>query len=113
MYFLFEVANNFSKDLNITLYYLKLGEIMTTNINITVNEYTNRVLGVIKEKFGLNDKGEALNKFADLYGAEYVEPELKEEMIRDILRMDDEYVKKHPKGKAITLKELDALTGAK
>ena len=86
---------------------------MGTNINVTINEYANRVLGVIKEKFGLKDKGEALNKFADLYGAEYVEHEIKEDMLRDILRMDDEYFKKHPKGRAMSLKELDKLTGVK
>ncbi|MBI4141136.1 DUF2683 family protein [Candidatus Woesearchaeota archaeon] len=86
---------------------------MTTNINITINEYANRVLGVIKEKFGLKDKGEALNKFADMYGEEYVDAEVKEDVLRNILRMDDEYFKKHPKGRAMSLKELDALTGAK
>ncbi len=84
---------------------------MTLNINVTINEYTGRVLGVIKEKFGLKDKGAALNKFAEMYGFEYVEPEIKEEIIKNILRMDDEYFKKHPKGKAMTLKELDTLTG--
>ncbi|MBI4142189.1 DUF2683 family protein [Candidatus Woesearchaeota archaeon] len=84
---------------------------MVTNINVTINEYTNRVLGVIKEKFGLKDKGEALNKFADMFGVEYVEREVKEEIIKDILRMDGEYFKKHSKGRAMSLKELDKLTG--
>ena len=84
---------------------------MTTNINITVNEYANRVLGVIKERFGLKDKGEALDKFARLYGEEYVEREMKEEFIRKILKMDEEYFKKHPKGRAMSFEELDKLTG--
>ncbi len=86
---------------------------MATNINVNVNEYANRVLGVIKEKFGLKDKGEALNKFAEMYGAEYVDAEIKENVLRDILKMDDEYFKKHPKGKAISVEELDKLTCGK
>ena len=50
-----------------------------TSMSITVNEYTNRVLGVIKEKFGLKDKAAALNKFADMFGEEFVEREVKDE----------------------------------
>lgn len=68
---------------------------------------------MIKERFGLRDKGEALNKFADLYGDEYVDAEVKEEVIRDILRMDEEYFRKHPKGRPVSLEELDKLTGVK
>ncbi len=84
---------------------------MATNLNIKVNEYTSRVLGVIKEKFGLKDKGEALNKFTEMYGEEYADQEVKEEIVKEILRMDQEYFTKHPKGKSMSLKELDGLTG--
>ncbi len=85
---------------------------MTVNLNVKITDYANRVLGVVKEKFGLQDKGEALDKFAELYGVEYVDSEVKEEVIREILRMDKEYFAKHPKGRAMSLQELDRLTGA-
>ena len=86
---------------------------MTVNLNVKITGYASRVLGVIKEKFGLRDKGEALDKFAELYGADYVDAEVKEEVIRDILRMDKEYFTKHPKGKAMNTQELDKITGTK
>ena len=49
---------------------------------IELNEYTNRVLGVLKAKHGLKDKSEAINKFAELYGDEIVEKEASEEYIK-------------------------------
>ncbi len=85
---------------------------MAANLNVLVDEYTNRVLGVIKEKFGLKDKGEALNKFAHMYGSEYVDAEVREEVVRSILHMDEEYFAKNPKGKAMSLDQLDKLTSA-
>ena len=35
-------------------------------VNLRVKGYTNRVLGVLKEMYGLNDKGKAMDKFAEL-----------------------------------------------
>ena len=37
-------------------------------LNLHVDAYTNRVLGVIKEAFGLKNKSEALRKFTEMYG---------------------------------------------
>ena len=53
-----------------------MGRAKTIAINAKVSDYTNRVLGVIKEKYGLRDKGEALDKFADIYGDEFVDKEV-------------------------------------
>ena len=78
-------------------------------LRATIDEYTSRVLGVIKEKFGLKDKGEALNKFAELYGAEFVEPEVRKEVITEILGISREHRIKHAK-RRMSLKELDSLT---
>lgn len=36
-------------------------------LNLHASDYTNRLLGVIKEMFGLKNKSEALNKFAELF----------------------------------------------
>ena len=88
------------------------GEFMATNLRASVSDYTNRVLGVIKEKYGLRDKSEALDKFAEMFGGEFVEPEMKEDVLRRILKICDEHEKKH-RNRRMTLKELDELCGVK
>ncbi|HLC92600.1 MAG TPA: hypothetical protein VJH23_02750 [archaeon] len=42
-------------------------------IDVKLNEYTNRVLRAVKKKYGLKNKGAALDKFVEIYGEEYVE----------------------------------------
>jgi hypothetical protein len=65
------------------------------NVNLYVDEYTNRVLGVIKEKYGLKDKSQALIYFAKTHGKEYVDPIVKDEFIKDNLKVSKEYIKKY------------------
>ncbi len=77
-----------------------------------INEYTNRVLGVIKEKYGLKTKSEALNIFALQYGEKYVEKEIKEELIREVQEIATKHDKKYPK-RIMTLEELDKICGLK
>ncbi|MGV8163121.1 MAG: DUF2683 family protein [Candidatus Nanoarchaeia archaeon] len=77
-----------------------------------INEYTNRVLGVIKEKYGLKTKSEALNVFALQYGEKFVEKEIKEELIRKVQKIATKHDKKHSK-RTMTLEELDKLCGIK
>ena len=48
-------------------------------MNLKVNDYTSRVLGVIKEKYGLKDKAQALDKFAQMCGQKYISAEDLEE----------------------------------
>jgi hypothetical protein len=64
-------------------------------VNLRVKGYTNRVLGVLKEMYGLNDKGKAMDKFAELYGGEFVEASVKDNLVRDIIRSCDAHVAKH------------------
>lgn len=64
------------------------------NMNVRVKPYTARVLGVIKEKYGLRNKDQALDKFAEMYGEEFAEQEIKEEVIRDIIRSTEAHMKK-------------------
>ncbi|MEK6924104.1 MAG: hypothetical protein AABW54_02610 [Candidatus Micrarchaeota archaeon] len=77
-------------------------------VNLRVGKRTNRVLGVMKERYGLRDKGAALDKFAELYGSELVEDEVKDELVRDIIRSCDKHVKKHGFRK-MSLVELDRI----
>jgi hypothetical protein len=64
-------------------------------MNVKVDEYTSRVLGVVKEKYGLNDKGEALDKFAEMYGEEFVDREVKEEIIKEVIESCNRHIKKY------------------
>jgi hypothetical protein len=81
-----------------------------TQFRAQIDDYTNRVLGVVKEKFGLKDKSDALNKFAEMYGEEFVEREVKDEFVTSILNIVGEHHKKYPK-RRMSLKELDEMTG--
>lgn len=80
----------------------------TVTMNVKVKEYTGRVLGVVKEKYGLKDKGEALDKFAEMFGEEFVEREVKEEVIREVIASCERHIKKYGFRK-MSLKELDEL----
>lgn len=82
-----------------------------TSMSITVNEYTSRVLGVVKEKFGLKDKAEALDKFADMYGEEFVNKEVRDEVVKEMIKDCEEWERKCKFKRKMTLKELDKLCG--
>lgn len=75
---------------------------------VELNDYTNRVLGIIKLKFGLRDKSDALNKFIELYGGEIMEKEASGEYTKKIISMTKKHLEKY-KDKKMTLQELDNL----
>ncbi|NQV09415.1 DUF2683 family protein [Candidatus Woesearchaeota archaeon] len=75
---------------------------------LNINEYTNKVLNVIKAKFDLKDKSEALNKFSEMYGDEMAEKEASDEYIKKIINIDEKHMKKYGY-KKMSLKELDKL----
>jgi len=77
---------------------------------ININDYANKVLNVVKAKFGLKDKSEAINKFLEMYGDEVVEKEASDEYIKKIIEIDEKHLKKY-KYKKMTLKDLDKLCG--
>jgi len=80
----------------------------TITMNVKVKDYTGRVLGVVKEKYGLKDKGEALDKFAEMYGDEFVDREVKEEVIKEVIESCNRHIKKYGFRKMST-SELDKL----
>jgi len=56
---------------------------------ININEHTNRILNIIKAKYGLKDKSTAIDLMATQYEEEILEPELKPEYVekaRKIMR---------------------------
>jgi Protein of unknown function (DUF2683) len=75
---------------------------------VELDEYTNRVLNVLKAKFGLKDKSEAINKFAEMYGEELVEKEANDQYVKKVLEIAEKHMKIHGNRK-MTLKELDRL----
>jgi oligoendopeptidase F len=77
---------------------------------LSLTEYTNRVLNVIKAKFGLHDKSEALNKFAELFGEELVDKEAKEKEIKELIKTCNNHFKKYSHRK-MSMRELDKLCG--
>ena len=78
---------------------------------LSMDEYTNKVLNVIKAKFDLRDKSEALNRFAEMYGDDVVEKEANDEYIKKVLEIDERHIKKYGY-KKMSIKELDKLCEA-
>ena len=54
---------------------------------VKIDDNTNRVLNVVKAKYGLNDKGEAIEFVVNKYIEQEDEPELKPEFIQKIRRI--------------------------
>ncbi len=49
---------------------------------IDVDERTNRILNIIKAKFGLKNKSEAIDLMAEQYEEKILEPELRPEYVK-------------------------------
>ncbi len=77
---------------------------------LTINDYSNKVLNMIKIKFDLNDKSEALNKFINLFGENIVEKQANDEYIKKIIKIEKSHLKKN-ETKTMSLEELDKLCG--
>ncbi len=55
---------------------------------INIDERTNRILNIVKAKYGLKDKSAAINRMAIEYEKEILEPELKPEYIEKLEEME-------------------------
>ncbi|MBI4116297.1 DUF2683 family protein [Candidatus Pacearchaeota archaeon] len=82
----------------------------TISARVELGDYANRVLGIIKIKYGLKDKSEALNKFIELYGQDILEKRATEEYVKKIITMSNNHFKKYGY-KKMSLRELDKLSG--
>ena len=51
---------------------------------IDIEDQTNRVLNIVKAKFGLKDKSEAINVMAEQYEKELLEPQLRPEYMEKL-----------------------------
>ncbi|MEW5759177.1 MAG: DUF2683 family protein [Candidatus Thermoplasmatota archaeon] len=57
---------------------------------IDLNEHENRVLNIVKGKFGLRNKSEAVNLIIKEYEKEFLEPELRPEYIEKMREREKE-----------------------
>ncbi len=55
---------------------------------ININESTNRLLNILKAKYDLKDKSQAIDKMAKQYEEEILEPELRPEYIEKIKKIE-------------------------
>lgn len=51
---------------------------------ININEQANRVLNIVKAKYGLKDKSEAIMRVVESYEENFLEPELRPEYVGKI-----------------------------
>ena len=57
---------------------------------INIEDHTNRVLNIVKAKFGLKDKSEAINMMAEQYEQNILEPELRPEYVEKLSKIKNE-----------------------
>lgn len=55
---------------------------------INIDEHANRVLNIIKAKYGLKDKSQAINRLAQEYEKDLLEPKLRPEYVKKLQRID-------------------------
>ena len=75
---------------------------------INLDEYTTRVLDVVKGKYGLKNREDALNKFVREFGEEFVEPQVNEKYLEELDELVENHEKKY-KNRTMSLEELDQL----
>jgi hypothetical protein len=64
---------------------------------LKLNDYANRVLNVVKAKYALHDKSDALNKFVEIFGDEFVEKEASDAYIKKMIEIEKRHFQKHQK----------------
>jgi uncharacterized coiled-coil DUF342 family protein len=57
---------------------------------IDISQKTNRVINVVKAKYDLRDKSQAINKMAEEFEEFVLEPELRPEFIEKLRRIEKE-----------------------
>jgi len=57
---------------------------------VTIDERTNRIINIVKAKYGLKDKSQAINLMAQQYEERVLEPELKPEFIESLKASEKE-----------------------
>lgn len=69
---------------------------------IDIDENEDRILNIVKAKFGLKNKSQAVALMAKIYAGTFLEPELRPEYLEKLMRIDKE-------GEFISFKSIDEL----
>ena len=77
---------------------------------VELSKYSNKVLTVVKAKYDLKDKSQAINKFIETYGDNEVEHEVKDSYVKKLLEIEEKHFKKQGFRK-MSDKKLDRLFG--
>lgn len=72
---------------------------------VNIKEHANKVLNIVKAKWDLKDKSEAINFVTEVFEEEILEPELRPEFVAKL--------KKVEKQKTIKVKDIDKFLGLK
>lgn len=83
------------------------GEKMT-QARFILDDYTTRVLDVIKGKFGLKNRDAALRKFVHQFGKDFVDPEINVGLLKELDDLTMKHIDKYGY-KSMKEKELDTL----
>lgn len=78
---------------------------MVKNV-ITLNERENRIINIVKAKYGLKDKSQALSIIIDRYEECELEPELRPEFVKEVEEIEKT-------GKFIKVKDFAEACGLK
>jgi hypothetical protein len=57
---------------------------------VTLGEHEDRILTIVKGKFGLKNKSDAINKIIDEYEAHHLEPELRPEYAEKLQKIKEQ-----------------------
>ncbi|MDO8646809.1 MAG: DUF2683 family protein [Candidatus Diapherotrites archaeon] len=63
---------------------------MSITAIVKLNDEANRIINIVKAKYGLKDKSQALNKMIEQYQLEILEPELRPEFIAKMKKIEKE-----------------------
>lgn len=79
-----------------------------TFARVVLESYSNKILNLVKVKYDLKDKSQALNKFIELYGRNELEPEVSDKYIKKVIEIEKRHFQKrgYNKMNAAELKEL-------
>ena len=72
------------------------------NAMIDISHRTNRVLAIIKAKYGLQKKSQAIDRMAQEYEEQLLEPQLRPEVVKELIDL-----RKH--GKARRIKSINEI----
>ena len=57
---------------------------------VQISEKANRILNILKAKYGLKDKSQAINKMAEEFSRTLLEPKLKSEYLKRLGKIEEE-----------------------